>query len=421
MRNVLMIAPYFPPRQRVGSLRPMRFARYLPSFGWRPTVVTLRSGQTMECDHANDKDLRIIRINSPWDFTQSDATPKQRVEMKSETSRIVQLVDDAFPVDTWLPVLGMNVLRLIKEARRTSPDVVWSTADPWSSHVLAGLLSRSLGVPWVADFRDPWTLCPVRNRRRLSVTRRIDRWVESGIVRLADLIIFTARTTELMYKSVYGSDLKTDTIYNSFDDSVEQEADSIELNPEGFHIAFFGRFRPLSPATRIIDVLTRVKELDPNLALRISVHSFGAWTDADTEHARRAGVSSMFRFHRPVQPDQSRSVLRLFDCLLISTEADRDDIIPAKLWDYLPLNAPILSLCDNSEIAELLRKTGRGRQFGRAETEEAARWICDRSTVRRDGPTRPLNTENVQSYHARRTTAALASHFDRLIRDGDSR
>ena len=41
MPRALLIAYYFPPIQEVGGFRTLRFAKFLPDFGWQPSVLTV--------------------------------------------------------------------------------------------------------------------------------------------------------------------------------------------------------------------------------------------------------------------------------------------------------------------------------------------------------------------------------------------
>ena len=40
MKNVLMLTFSWPPRPGTGTWRPLKFAKYLPRYGWTPTVLT---------------------------------------------------------------------------------------------------------------------------------------------------------------------------------------------------------------------------------------------------------------------------------------------------------------------------------------------------------------------------------------------
>ena len=66
------------------------------------------------------------------------------------------------------------------------------------------------------------------------------------------------------------------------------------------------------------------------------------------------------------------------DLLLLSTHPERNDIVPAKLWDYLLAQKNILSLVQNPEVSNILEKSNAGKQFDITELDEAAEYILDR-------------------------------------------
>ncbi len=45
--GVLMIAYYFPPMGGAGVQRTLKFAKYLPEFGWSPHVLTVRDSSRL--------------------------------------------------------------------------------------------------------------------------------------------------------------------------------------------------------------------------------------------------------------------------------------------------------------------------------------------------------------------------------------
>ena len=48
MKKVLIIAHEFPPLSIVGALRPFKFAKYLPVFGWEPIILSRKVGNYTE-------------------------------------------------------------------------------------------------------------------------------------------------------------------------------------------------------------------------------------------------------------------------------------------------------------------------------------------------------------------------------------
>ncbi len=68
-RNVLVIAYYFPPMGLSGVQRTLKFVKYLPQFGWQPTVVTVTpTGYFAEdyslLDELLSPNVEIVRIGS---------------------------------------------------------------------------------------------------------------------------------------------------------------------------------------------------------------------------------------------------------------------------------------------------------------------------------------------------------------------
>lgn len=407
-----MIAPYFPPRPRVGSRRPFHFAKYLPDFGWEPTIMTLTRFPRSGAAPSAPGTIKVLPIVTPW-----DATTSRNNAFASGRNSLFSLGERLFPVDTWLPVMSLNLFRLIREAARVQPDVVWSTADPWSSHVLAYGVASALQIPWVADYRDPWTMCQIRNRKRFKIVQTLDRTIECQLVRRAAALVFTARTTEARYRQIFGENLPAHTIYNSFDDAFSGLSPRNAPETQTLEVAFLGRFRPLSPATRIIRVLVEAKKTSPKVAGRIRVHSFGRLTSDDQAEVIRNGLADQFVIHDPVTPEETAVLLNAFDVFLVSVDPERNDIIPAKLWDYLPFAQPILSLSDNNEIHDILFRTGRGVQFGIRASQNAAQWLLALLSMSRHQRIMPSVSSQVQSYHAIEATAKLAHLFDQVVTD----
>ena len=64
MRRVLMISYYFPPLGGIGSVRAVKFAHYLPEFGWDPAVITPRNGAYYRDPTLEFDERKIVRTPS---------------------------------------------------------------------------------------------------------------------------------------------------------------------------------------------------------------------------------------------------------------------------------------------------------------------------------------------------------------------
>lgn len=427
-RRLIVVAPYFPPRRRVGAERPYKFVRYLPDFGVDALVVCLETpGATLsEGEQRALARSERFELRTPFDRTSGEQGKKRALERGSPRADF----DRYMPIDSWWPLLMAQLPRALRAAHAFAPDAVWSTADPWSSHALARKLARALRRPWIADFRDPWSLCRVRNQGRPALVRAIDRRAERAYLRDASAVTFTAERTTELYRAAYPElAARFATIENGFDPQgfgepfdVAQPREAVAPG-EALVLSFFGRFRALSPATPTIRLLARLRELDADAVARVRVQSVGGLSGDDLALAERMGVAEAFSEQREVPRERTLATLRSADLLLLSTAPDRDEIIPAKLFDYLAAGRPVLSLCENGDVAQILARTGQGEQYSSRELDAAAARLlaCVQAKQRNDplpiGRERDLDA--VREFAAPRLAGRLATLVERVIEARD--
>ncbi len=414
-------------------MRPFRFAIHLQEYGWKPTVLTIATpGQrlTSKEEHLL-RDVDVVEITTPFDRTTRSesqlglASSHRNRSSPGPAARLLQKVDQQFPIDTWMLLFLAKYGQLLEVVRQVSPHVIWATGDPWSSLVIGRRLARRLRIPFFPDFRDPWTLSDIRKAEQWKAPQAVDRYFERLIVRDADVVIFQTPRVEASYQRHYAElDFASTTIPNSFDPSVFD--DDVDVGTataqavsdgEGLAIGFFGRFRKMSPATLIVDILAALRRMDASVAEDVDVYSFGPLPEADRIYAADRGVDENFKTRRPVPLERALASLREFDLLLLSTEPSRTEIIPAKLFEYLAAGRPILSLSRNPTIDDILRKTGTGVQI--TDSARAADLLRACRSARRAGEPMPIpfqpNPTEIRKYDARTTTGDLATIFDRIV------
>jgi len=430
MKTVLMIAPYFVPRRRVGSLRPYKFVSHLESFGWNPVVLTIGSAneELTEKEKYALRGVTVKTVNPPFDRTTGKKQDKAYGNVEPDhrawaewSDWFAEWFDRQVPMDTWVFLFWSAYSKILKEAKNLKPDLIWSTGDPWSGLWLGHKLSKDLKKPWIADFRDPWTLSGLSLRKRSFLSNLADKKLEKKFIAAADKIVFTAQATENLYREYYSLDSnKTDTIYNSFEDSAftgqiapglkwEADIDDSKLN-----IIFFGTFRRLSPIKPIAEA---VAELPDDIRQQLRVHSFGNLNRDDKETLKRLGMSDLFVTHEKVVPEQAQAVFQRADILLVSTSGERSSIIPAKLWEYMITDKPILSITPNPEIGEILDETGAGVHYQNGKKREIAS-ILKQAAERKLRGEPVLLTERkphvINQYSAKNNTRKLAQIMDTL-------
>src|SRR4051812_29830714 len=160
MRRLLVVAYYFPPIGGIGSIRLARFAEHLPEFGWDVTVLAPKA-----TPHAADPWLRypeehVVRSRSIELTRLKQLVPRVRAHGDGgdgparAAARAAGRLLYPDPQIGWFPGAIAAGRRAV---RRGSFDAIVSSSFPITAHLVAGRLSRTAGLPWIAEFRDPWS------------------------------------------------------------------------------------------------------------------------------------------------------------------------------------------------------------------------------------------------------------------------
>lgn len=430
MKNLLMIAPYFVPRRRVGALRPFKFAAHLSDMGWNISVVTIASNASATANERNYLNrFNFFEVSTPFDNTgvnnqqMSSDSRKDQIQKSKRTSTLQKAgiwIDRNTPMDTWIYLLMLRYGNILSFAQHQRPDVIWATGDPWSGLWLGGKLSEKLRIPIVADFRDPWTLSGQNLRKRSGFSASRDRMIERRIVEKADRLVFTAQSTADLYINHYRLEKeKTDVIYNSFCDLDRQALVSVAPEPRfdqgKFHILFLGSFRRLSPPTTVLEIIRHLRSMSDSEP-EIEIHSFGNIGDDELDAIDSSGFRRYFRVHQPVAPEILPAFMKQADLLLVTTSSERKSIIPAKLWDYMKTEKPILAVAPNPEIGDILTKAGGGVYFKTGNTADAASFICKIMQPGSDSDAARVPDVN-REVRATFSSSAASSQLNRILRE----
>ena len=76
-------------------------------------------------------------------------------------------------------------------------DVIITTGPPHSLHLIGMDIKKSMKLPWIADFRDPWTSIHYHKALRLSkVSEAKHNKMEAQVLNEADSIVVTSPSTK---------------------------------------------------------------------------------------------------------------------------------------------------------------------------------------------------------------------------------
>jgi len=366
MRRVLVISFFYPPFNTIGGLRVSKMTRYLAELGWDVRVVTTDSDDTA-ADLPVEIDERAIVRAHGFDV---NALPK-RIIGSGRIGRYGYEVPGALRPLRTLGEIYRNLTNFpdgqvgwyrpaVRAARKLvttwRPDVVFSSLYPATSHLVAHAIAADSGLPWVCEYRDPWT--DSRSRRRAGPLYRLERWLEDRTVSAASAIVTVSDS--------WGEELArrfrrvpVHIIPNGYDAS-DYPADVTPPRDGPLTIVYTGRLYPRQDPTKLLTAIAALRAVD----VQVQARFVGRYLGSVREVARALGLhEDSVRVDEPVSHRDALVRQRSAHALALFLGDDEDvGWRPAKLYEYLGARRPILMVGGTSahEARAILAKCGAG-------------------------------------------------------------
>lgn len=423
MKKVLIIAYYFPPAGGGGVQRTSKFVKYLPIYGWQPIVLTVNERVYKKTDRSIDatllddipKDSYIIRTgtvdlaNISRTIKKTDKAEASKLSCKSILRRIGALFINPDAQMLWIPIATLKGIFLIK---KLGIDILYSTGNPWSDHIIGLMLKIITGLPWVADYRDPWNLNPF-TKHPSKTRKKIHLFLESKVLTIADKVIFTTKRTKRDYEKMFPYN-KYEVIQNAFDPD-----DFVHVRPEVFSnitILYSGNIQYFKSPRYFIDALSNFVNKNPPAKRDLTILFLGTIDEITTTVIEKKNLQDMIYLGGYVSHKESIAALLGADILLLMRDIDGESILPGKIFEYLASGKPILALIPpNGSAADVLRKEGRGEYIAHPRDvksiENKLMLLYKKSKT---GCLSRHAIDNLQAYTRSATTMQLASLFNAL-------
>ncbi|HPF91315.1 MAG TPA: glycosyltransferase [Flavobacteriales bacterium] len=360
MKRVLIITYYWPPNGGAGVYRWLKMSKYLPEYGWQPVVYTPKDPEVVADDPELLKQVRaeveVVKrpITEPFSlykrFTGRAQHEKVQTAFLSEQGRGGWKEDLALWVRSNFFIPDARVwwvkpsVRYLKAYLRDHPvDAIISTGPPHSMHLIAMALKKSTGLPWIADFRDPWT--GIDFYGQLSLTKWADRRhhrLEREVLTTADRVV-TVSWSWAKDLEVLGAK-EVEVITNGFDrDDVPKEPVPVD---ERFSLVHVGSMSATRDLPGLWKALAAIAADDPVFRERFVLRFVGPVDHNVVESATAAGLGAHIeRLGRLSHAEAMRQMQRARVLLLpINDTPNSAGILPGKLYEYLSVGRPILAV-----------------------------------------------------------------------------
>jgi len=406
MKRVLMIAYHFPPLAgSSGIQRTLRFVQHLPSFGWEPLVI---SADPRAYERSSDDLLAeippgtVVERAFALDTARHLAFGGRYMGWMARPDRWI----------SWRFAAVRAGMRMIKKYR---PDAIWSTYPIPTAHLIGAELHRRTGVPWLADFRDPMAQ---EGYPADPQTWQAFKRIEVEAVRNARFSIFTtpgaARTYRERYPEAEGRIVLLENGYDeeSFSDMPTNGQEPTPLNPGAITLLHSGIVYPAErDPTALIVALRQLKTNGLIIPGQLKIRFRAAVHDELLRQlAKIHGVEDLIECLPPVPYREAISEMLRADGLLVMQASNCNEQIPAKIYEYLRANRPILALTDRSgDTAATLAAAGVKAVASLDSAQEIADLLV--RFVKTDQPSafQVLDAEVVRQASRRERTAQLVT------------
>jgi glycosyltransferase involved in cell wall biosynthesis len=434
--KVLIVSFFFPPANLIGAVRVGKFAKYLPEFGWEPMILTVDkiqdSSQTMPLEIDESKITRtpyftFRDIVVKW-FTHDEQTFKpnqnQQKSRKKHSGKINLSISRLAEHIYTLPVINPLVFEpmgwyryAIKSGleivKQNNIDIIFSSSGPFTSHLIASQLHRKTKIPWVAEFRDPWTMNEyVRHTQPFYL---LQRWWEKKTMKNCQYLIDVSPT--LANRLVKLHSKKTIVIPNGFDE--DDYLENVQTTSK-FCITYTGNVyfgRDPSPLFQALAELDKEKKITNS---EIEVRFFGGNVIETVsslideygikEYVKTFGFVSL---KESIEKQKESTIL-----LLMSWISPRSTgTLSGKIFEYIGAGKPILAFAlKGDEIERLLQETGCGlivNEVGEIKSV-LLKWLKEFKDDRKITSFYNPDKDNIKKYTRREQAQKLAKLFEKI-------
>ena len=390
MKRVLIITYYWPPSGGSGVQRWLKMSKYLPEYGWQPVIYTTENAEYPIIDHSLEKDvapnIEVIRrpITEPYSAYKKflginkDETVKmgfiqEKEKSKSWKSDLTLWVRGNFFIPDARCGWVKPSVRFMKEYLNEHPvDAIISTGPPHSMHLIALKLKEALGLPWIADFRDPWTEIDYYNDLHLTAwADRKHHRLEQEVLTKADKVVTVAPDGARRLGRLGNRNVRT--IYNGFD---REDDTQMPVNlSEQFTITYLGVLSKIQNPSNLWQALSELIKEDSGFDKSLKINMIGQIDSTVVSSIDENGLTQHVVYSPYMPHDQVSAVHRSSTLLLLLLMPDSEPrakgLVTGKLFEYMASGRPILCIGpEDGDAARILRETGAGQTVSFGDKEK---------------------------------------------------
>ena len=441
MKRVLVITYYWPPSGGSGVQRWVKFAKYLPAEGWQPVIYTPENPEYTAIDHTLESEIphsvEIVRrpILEPYGIYRKLMGKGASTDMKTLTAgaskgEVTEISSGRKTfkqrLSLWIrgnlfvpdPRVGWvrPSVRFLKEYLKEHPvDVIVTTGPPHSMHLIGQRLHKDLGIPWIPDFRDPWSrMYYLKHLPMTRCTWRRLRAMEQAVLDDCSTVLAVTPLVQEEFRAQTSTPVAM--ITNGYDGGDFEQA----VEPDGhFNIVHTGLFAADGNPLTFWKVLGVKAWAEPDFKEALRLRLVGKVDREVYEAIEEAGLKDNvvdlgYKDHLTAVREQLAATMLV---LPLRNDPEYRPILPGKLFEYLASRRPVLGIGqEDGAMARVLAETGAGVTAG-WDNMDAMRSFVDKAWEQFKAGNVPPVAGDITRFSRRSLTHELADLLEQVSQE----
>ena len=262
---------------------------------------------------------------------------------------------------TWLPGYewsswGKRCVRtIIKDVRNGAKfDYIHTVSFPCACHTVGLHVKQKTGLPWVAQFYDPWADNPYRPFKT-NYFKVKDWLLEREIVENADIIIHDNEPIAELWRKRYGEALAKKIVILPLTVPLPSTKGLTNKRKEGdvLTISHIGNFMLNRTSIPFLSAVILLLKEHPELSDKFLVNFIGQVTEKEKEIIGSNDLNKVINLVGVISPRECEPYYEKTDLFLAIDGVNKNNLFfPSKILKYLYYNKPILGITPQGSVLD---------------------------------------------------------------------
>jgi hypothetical protein len=356
--RILFVTYFFPPYNVIGAVRTGKIAKYLHLSGVDIKVITAKNpplpvGLPLEIPQDRVIATSWIDVNTPAIFLSGMKKSSIAISGFPRASGVKKLLIDSYKNIVHFPDAQIGWLWAAEKAaseiiEQQRPDLIYASASPYTSLLVASRLSKKYGIPWFGELRDLWM--DNHNIYRPWLRQKMEAILERSVLSSAKGLVSVSEQLVETLSNRYK--MPTKIIKNGYDESDYEDItqDFPEKNRNKIQISYMGSiYEGKQDPSVIFEAIGKLGQEKKYFFINF----YGRYNKNIISLAQKYDIEDQIKVHEVVNFKESLRIQKNSDILLLLTWDSPSDygVYTGKFFEYLASKRPIIALGNVKNVA----------------------------------------------------------------------